>query len=110
MKIPYPIKQTEFEIQAKLFSRLNSEGYDAKGEVSHTRNNQVKGYKHCRFDLVVFENKKAKFIIECKNHIKTTFNTRQDRKYAEYGIKVLYCMSNEDIEKIVLACKDEPTS
>ena len=58
-KIPYPTgRVAEFEIQAELYNKLKNEGYDVRGEVKA---------KKSRLDLVVFENKKAKCIIEVKS-------------------------------------------
>ena len=56
--LQYPRKQSEFEIQAYLFSELRGMGLDARGE--------VRAGRESRFDIVVFEEKDPVLIIEVK--------------------------------------------
>lgn len=56
--LQYPKRQSEFEIQAYLFSELKSLGLDVRGE--------VRAGRESRFDLVVFEERAATQIIEVK--------------------------------------------
>jgi hypothetical protein len=102
MKIKYPKKVSEFEIQAELYSLLkDEEGYDVRGEVRVDDRKQPKGYRQCRFDLVVYEDKVAKFIIEVKDRKPKNFNknTRQFKKYSSFGIPLFYCFGLDEIPK-----------
>lgn len=101
LHIKYPYKESEFEIQAAIFNRLKELGYDVRGEVTDIQPEREKGFRQSRFDLVVFENKKAKFIIEVKNYKKTNFNTRQDLKYLQYEAELIYCSSINGIEDLI---------
>ena len=102
MKICYPKKQSEFEIHSRLFQKLLDKGFDARAEVIHINKKAPKGFKKCRFDIVIFENKIATKIIEVKNYDKTNFDTRQDKKYSAFGIDLIYCTSIESIEDVIL--------
>lgn len=105
MKISYPKKQSEFEIHSRLFQKLLDNGFDAKGEVIHINSSAPKGFRKCRFDIVIFENKIATKIIEVKNHVKTNFDTRQDKKYSAFGIELIYCTSIEAVEDVIMYLK-----
>ncbi len=95
VKIPYPAKMSEADIQAILWQSLIKEGMDARLEIT----NKV-GRKY-RLDIVVFKNREAICIIECKNwsvrYIRTrkyqeAKNTKQIKKYKElFGLPVLIC-------------------
>ncbi len=100
-EISYPKKVSEFEIQATLYSKLKLLGFDVKGEVTHRLEGQEKGFRQCRFDLVIFEKGKAVFIIEVKNHNKTSFTTRQDRKYSKYEAELMYCTSMGGVDNLI---------
>jgi len=101
MEIQYPEKQSEFEIQATLFNKLVSLGYDVRGEVTYRDLSAKKGFKQSRFDVVLFKDKKAILIIEVKNYKKENFETRQDIKYRGFGIDVVYLSSLEGIDDLV---------
>lgn len=101
LQIKYPTKESEFEIQATLFNRLKELGHDVRGEVTDRQEGREKGFRQSRFDIVVFENKKAKFIIEVKNYKKTNFTTRQDVKYSQYEAELIYCSSIEGIDELI---------
>lgn len=92
--IAYPTQATEFEIQAFLYSALMARGVDVRGEVAHRirRDDQTGRRRACRFDLVVFSDGVATCIIEMKaapiNHRTSVRETRQGRRYVEYGVPV----------------------
>lgn len=97
-KIPYPRKHSEAEIQALLWYFLRKRKIDAKLQV--TAYNPITKKKSCKLDLVVFANKEAICIVECKswtdNYSKTvtyrTNNTMQIKKYKRfYELPVLLC-------------------
>lgn len=102
MKICYPKKQSEFEIHSRLFQKLLDDGFDARAEVLYIDKKAPKGYRQCRFDIVIFENQVATKIIEVKNYVKTNFDTRQDKKYSAFGLEIIYCTSIESIEDVIL--------
>ncbi len=97
-KIEYPKKQSEAEIQALLWYFLRKRKIDARLQV--TGYNPISGKKSCKLDLVVFVDKEARCIVECKSwsngYSKTaiyrTNNTKQIKKYkALYELPVLVC-------------------
>lgn len=97
--IPYPVKDSEFEVQAALYNRLKQDGFIVRGEVSARLSYSTK----CRMDLVVYDQKaKPKVIIECKNSTNkdwqsqpTAFvrKSRQSQRYAGFGVPVLQCLA-----------------
>ena len=93
MNIDYPKKtRTHAEIQALLWQQLTTAGVDARLE--------VKSYKS-RFDIVIFRDKEARAIIECKSWSPRYFrnyryqkarNQGQINRYREmFGIPVFVC-------------------
>ena len=100
MKIKYPEKESEFEIQAKLFSELKQRGFDVRGEVSvgaveYMSRSGVRKKSRCQLDLVVFHESKVACIIEVRNWVKKDFPTmtNQLRKYAVFGVPLIVCGS-----------------
>ena len=92
-EMKYRTRPSEFEIQAYLYCELRRLGYDVRGEVS-TKDGD------CRFDLVVFANKKPVRIIEVKS-CRKRYRSRQLEQYRAYGIKVLsVCGMSEAIELV----------
>ena len=85
-----------------VHQKLLDRGFDARGEVSYRDKKAPRGYRQCRFDIVIFENQVATKIIEVKNYDKTNFDTRQDKKYSAFGIDLIYCTSIESIEDVML--------
>ena len=94
--IEYPNKFSEFDLQATIFRRLREKKIDARGEVStktvyymDSDGRRKKG--RCRFDLVVFENKKPICIIETKRHkgSRDRKMTKQLRKYAVFSMPII---------------------
>lgn len=112
--IKYPLRNSGAEIQAELWRILKDLGYDIRLEVKHVI--FAKGYKYnerclCRFDAVVFDNKKqAKIIIEVKNFKNRDIDyksSKQYEKYSSYNAKLIYCIGIEDIPKVVEFVKSE---
>ena len=96
--ITYPRKHSEAEIQALLWYFLRKRKIDARLQV--TGYSGVSGKKSLKMDLVVFVDKIAKCIVECKSWsngyartaIYRTNNSKQIGKYkAMYGLPVLVC-------------------
>ena len=97
-KIEYHEKHSEAEIQALLWYFLRKRKIDAKLQV--TAYSARSGKRTSKLDLVIFVDKVAKCIIECKSwsdgYSKTaiyrTNNTKQIQKYkAAYELPVLVC-------------------
>ena len=97
MYIDYPKKHSEAEIQALLWYFLRKRKIDARLQV---RGCGTGDKKSCKLDLVVFVDKVARCIVECKSwsngYSKTaiyrTNNTKQIKKYKEfYQLPVLVC-------------------
>jgi hypothetical protein len=78
----YPIKKTEFEVQAELYNYLCSKGLDVRGELSF----KCFPKRGARFDLVFFKNKIDKAIIEVKDSLR--FNPNQEHSKAYYYGKI----------------------
>ena len=62
-EIKYPSSLSEFEIQAYLYSSLQKLKFDIRGEVT----SKTKAGEGCKFDLVIYRNKKAIRINEQDN-------------------------------------------
>lgn len=100
--IEYPKKHSEAEIQSVLWGKLRSLNIDARL--------QVRTY-HSQLDLVVFKNRTAVCIVECKAWsrkyaIKQGWqrgnNSKQVTKYREFfGLPVFVCGYFKAIEPLV---------
>ena len=94
--------ESEFEVQANLYSALKTKGVDVRGEVAWfdpgTRT-------HCRFDLVIYENKAPVHILEVKarqvKHKTCLEDTRQGRRYRLFGIPVTFIYGSADASLFV---------
>lgn len=101
MIISYPKKETEFEVQAKLYCKLKKQGFNVRGN--------VKIYGKCHLDLVVFDNDNtAKCIIEVKNwklnsniekKLMKPSRKAQKEKYLKYNLPLIYCTHSAYIDK-----------
>jgi len=104
--IPYPVKQSEAEIQALLWLELRKHGVDARLQVKSNGDKP-----RSLLDLVVFKDKVPVFIVECKswkqsyirnNKWQTKSNTKQLDKYKQsFGIPVIVCGFQSNIEAVV---------
>jgi len=108
--VKYPIKETEFEVQAELYRRLANycealdNGFEVKSEVTVYIDSNVR----MRFDLMIFHHRKPVCGIEVKkvhgdkssDHFKS-----QQTKYKMFtrvtGIPVYYCHGLKQIESTV---------
>ena len=106
-EIKYPKKETEAEIQSRLWFLLRDRGLDARLEVYG-----FLGSRRCKFDIVVFKDSIPQAIIECKSWTKQyseeriyqlSKNTKQLSKYNRYGLPVFICGRAEAIEDIVMS-------
>ena len=94
-KVVEPIRPSEFEVQAFLWSQLRELGFTVYGEV------KTKYAKRCyvRFDLAVFDEGNLTGIIEVKRsivkHKSAWADTRQGMRYAQFGVpvKIIYGMA-----------------
>lgn len=101
--ITYPVKKSEFEIQAEVYNYLKNQNIDVRGEVNMRDINGKKGFKQFRFDLVVFQEKKAVLIIEVKSpghRVERFCNTRQFKKYSALNVGLLVINTFGDKEKL----------
>lgn len=105
MQISYPSKRTlsEFEIQATLYNKLKLLRYDVRGEVTIKIRGAKKGFRQCRFDLIVFNlDKQPICIIEVKNNGKIpSRDGRQFLKYSAFGLPLLYCVDLKNIDYVI---------
>jgi hypothetical protein len=102
--IKKPKKYSEFEVQATLYAILKfNHKIDVRGEVPYfiPKSKELK-MASSRFDLVVFKKDKAICIIEVKNgqRTKVSTNSRQYKKYSQFGIKLVYCMNMNFVKQV----------
>ena len=104
-EIEYPKRESEAEIQSLLWVALKEKGLDTRLEVGA----ELNGRRH-RLDIVVFWGNEAQAIIECKSWSRRynkerlyqlTKNTKQIRKYEDWGLPVFVCGRLETIPKVV---------
>lgn len=117
MEIGYPTKRTETEIQASLWQALRAEGLDPRLEVmlsipykENKQGKQKRAVRKVRLDMVVFCNRKAICIVECKSWDKRPNlegihqfieTSHQIQGYNDVGYPVLVCGRLENIPKVV---------
>ena len=105
-EIAYPAVESEFEVQAFLFSELRRAGFDARGEVQvHGLFGQRAAKASCRFDIVIFEDKRAVMVLEVKArpviHKSGVENTRQGKRYPRFGVPVQFIYGMNDARKFL---------
>jgi response regulator RpfG family c-di-GMP phosphodiesterase len=110
-KVTYPDSYSEFEIQSFLHTALREKGYDARGEVRTTTGKS-------RFDIVIFEQKKAVRIIEIKKgkvggHTKKKHEQSQllaqelqIEKYRQHGLPVHHILGMDAAVEYVAGMPD----
>jgi hypothetical protein len=107
--IPFPDRHSEFEVQAKIYSELLSRGITVRGEVvaACLDNGKEVG---ARMDLVVYVNRKAAAVVECKNYDESSecrwIGDRQHRKYNSFGVPVLFCDKMSKVSSTIQAVVD----
>ena len=104
--IEYPKKESEAEIQARLWLMLKNKGIDARLQVT----GRING-RHPKLDIVVFRNKIPQAIIECKSwagkshmrslYKKGLYNTKQIRNYNNFGLPVFICGGPDFIQETI---------
>lgn len=104
-KIWYPVKYSEFEIQAELYHQLRIRDVEVRGSVP-ARCFEFNKQPFVFFDLVVFNLLKLPVvIIECKNHSENSpphvLNGRQKRRYEQFNIPILLCDRVSRIEPVI---------
>jgi len=107
-RIKYPERHSEAEIEALLWHQLQQKGIDARLQV--TAYSSKSGGNNNKLDLVVFKNKAAICIVECKSWSDSYYrvypyrrnNSKQIVKYREtYNLPVLLCGRMDDIPKTI---------
>ena len=78
-------------IQAELYRQLKKNGIDVELEYE---------YEHCKFDLIVFEEKIPRFVIEVKRY-KFRKLTLQIQKYSQYDTEIIFVEGWNDITNCV---------
>ena len=103
-EITYPKKYSEFEIQSEVYQGIRSlTSLDVRGAVLSWCDDGGK-IRRVFLDLVVFKEKKAVAIIECKNHTKSrkrVLGKRQTRRYGKFMVPVICCFTMDDVLSIV---------
>ena len=101
-KLTYPLHDSEFNVQATLFSALRQEGYIVHGEmVEHIA--ITNGRRAiCRFDLVVYDSRHVPLVVlEVKSgairHKVPLPYTRQGRRYTQFGVPVWFVYGMDDV-------------
>jgi len=103
-----PTSETEFEVQAKLFSALKQHGFEVRGEVSW----RLKPIGSCRFDIVIYEGGEPARIVEVKSspvkHRSGTLeDTRQGRRYRLFGVPVTFVYGSADADAFLALMLEE---
>jgi hypothetical protein len=99
-------RETEFEVQAALFSALRNAGAEIRGEVKWCED-RIKGKRRetCRFDLVLYRDGVPVRILEIKcsavRHKNGVESTRQGSRYRHFGVPVTFIYGSEDAEQFV---------
>jgi hypothetical protein len=100
-----PKRETEFEVQAMLYTELRSLGFNVRGEVPAVWN--VKPLRKCRFDLAEFVDGKMVGIIEVKSAPITHRTaqgwngTRQGYRYSRWGVPVAVVYGMKQAQMLV---------
>jgi len=92
--IPYPKSYSELEVHCFLLCDLRRRGLDARGDV-------ISKDMTSRLDIVVFEGKVAKKVIEVKKDENTSVSHEQINKYKKYGLEFHLVMGMEEAKKFM---------
>ncbi len=104
-----PSWQSEFEVQAWLWSELRRLGLNVRGEVKLPLPAQAGAKKraYCRFDLALFNGGRLAGIIEVKAHRtrhgseRGWLGTRQGMRYGLFGVPVCIVYGMDDAMALV---------
>jgi len=102
--IDYLNKDSEFDIQATLYNELKLvNGLEVFGEFKVLGGKIGSSVRKqlCRFDLIVFKNKKPLVIIEVKRGNRNKGIRKQLDSYRKFGIPVLVCKKMKGIKYIL---------
>lgn len=113
-----PNRATEFEIQAEIWAGLRAIGINARGEVKVPyaglqglrKKPRSKRMAVCRFDLAIFEAQRLIGIIEVKAAppavavSKGWKQSRQARRYTDFGVPVLLVRGEEQARHLLASC------
>jgi glutaredoxin len=98
--IQSPSYETEFEVQAFLYSSLKLLGWHVRGELATI-------CKSCRFDLVVFDRDGKPFrVIEVKKRTALEAS-KQAARYAEFGVPVSVIQGMKQAQRFIDGCTSE---
>ena len=91
LTINFDQSMTEFEVHAFIYSELKRHGVQVRGNIS----SPFGGGKVCRFDIVIFDNKKPTRIVEVKSGTNSQpcgmrGEGRQCFRYRQFGIPLIY--------------------
>lgn len=112
--VPYPPEQSEFEVQAFLYSSLKNAGLNVRGEINVRGDFGFRKRGLCRFDIVIYdEHEQPTLIIEVKSYTfrrasKPIENTRQAKKYRQFGIPVWFVYGMHNAELAILELTNPP--
>lgn len=104
-----PQHQTEFEVQATLYTALRELGFNVRGEVRVRYGERGQ----CRFDLAEFDDGRLKGIIEVKaapithRNSKGWNGTRQGRRYGEWGVPVVVVYGMKDAIQLIASATEK---
>lgn len=99
-----PNNQSEFEVQAFIWSELKKLGINVRGEVKVPYPEPGDRRAVCRFDLAIFKFGKLAGIIEVKSNIikhkkEGGWNaTRQGTRYATFGVPIALIYGQKQAE------------
>ena len=101
IQVVEPTHETEFEIQAELWSGLRRLGFNARGEVRC----QFAGRAQVRFDVAVFDGGALVGVIECKREGKQAGSdwsaTRQGARYSQFGVPIRLVRGMGDVRALL---------
>jgi len=101
-----PKGDTEFEVQAYLWNELRRMGVNARGEIKAKYGKRT----WVRFDIAIFDDGKLKQIVEIKKrqakHNTTWEDTRQGKRYNEFGVQVNIVYGMEQAKEFIKFFKE----
>lgn len=110
MKLVKTKNKPEANLQAELYYQCRLAGIDNILLEYKLPKEQVKGKRGCRFDAVIFDdNQNIILLIEIKSRgskeRSEIFNSKQVKKYREYGIPINVINKDTDIQDFVRRMK-----
>lgn len=102
-----PTCQSEFEVQAYVWSELRRLGINARGEVKVPFKGVGNRRAICRFDVAIFDKKLLCGIIEIKAAVikhktdKGWHGTRQGTRYQTFGVPVIVVYGQRQAEDLI---------